>query len=161
MNVDRYKVCAYCEGLVKHLPRKHAIRNQLHILQPIQFICHQLAACRQANPADEYMDIITGLVAPRSATGTRSGPADLAATWAAHCAAHRRRADNNGFLAGDEVSMLPGSFCCQVHSQRARNCRRHAEFADCTPSSSIRGLLQQGEATRARQELRLVSAHKV
>lgn len=65
-----------------------------------------LAARRQANPADEYMDIITGLVAPRSATGTRAGAADLAATWAAHCASRRSTAGGADSMVEDKVNLL-------------------------------------------------------
>jgi hypothetical protein len=60
--------------------------------------------CRQANPADEYMDIITGLVEPCSATGTKTSPADLASLWVAHSAAQRSAAGNADALAIDEVS---------------------------------------------------------
>jgi hypothetical protein len=55
------------------------------------------------------MDIITGLVAPRSATGTRAGPADLAATWTAHCAAQRRTEEGANAMAEDEVSTPHGA----------------------------------------------------
>ncbi len=55
----------------------------------------------QANPADVYMDIITGLVGPCSATGTRTSPADLASLWVAHCAA--QRCAGTGPLAANEV----------------------------------------------------------
>lgn len=49
------------------------------------------------------MDIITGLVTPFTATGTRDGPADLPSLWAAHTAAQRCADGDINPLASDEV----------------------------------------------------------
>lgn len=106
-----------------------------------------MSTCLQANPADEYMDIITGLVPPFTATGTRAGPADLPSLWAAHAATQRRTDDGIRPLAADkvrdswEVHPLAAQCCAAAawlaaqYCVRTENTRAHQESASATSAT--------------------------
>ena len=64
----------------------------------------------QTNPADVYLDIITGLVAPFTATGTQQGPAHLPSLWAAHCVAQHASGEI-GALPSDSDEVRPHGDC--------------------------------------------------
>ncbi len=80
--------------------RRRIVTNIEHAFSSHTCSSLNVFSCLQANPADVYMDIITGLVAPFTATGTHDGVADLPSLWVAHCAAQRCGAGDIDPLGG-------------------------------------------------------------
>lgn len=97
----------------------------------------------QANPADEYMDIITGLVRPFTATGTKEGLADLPSLWAAHSASEHCAAGDICSLGADEVGKHLACHGC--------NWIIHTSYLRCwSLSGQLGGHTNQSSSTQQR-----------